>query len=139
MRAALHDLQLEDWLDYATDHVGSLAAFGSGPSGVVGIEERSGYLHGLLVFRVEVELRLGRTMKCEHVVVASLIREAVIARYLLDAIDQIARRNHCTAVQIAIGESSGALARFFEEAGLSRDLIVFRKPLPQLRMAEDRS
>ena len=137
MRAALHDLQLDDWLDYAADHVGSFAAFGSGASGVVGIEEMSGYLHGLLVFRVEVELRLGRTLKCEHVVVANLIREGLIARYLLDAIDRIARSNDCAAIQVAIGEPSGALARFFEEAGLSRDLTVFRKPLPRLRMAED--
>ena len=137
MRAAQRDLQLEEWLRYASGLVGRTTPPLSGPRGIIGIEGNSGYLHGLLVFRVEIELRLGRTLKCEHVVVASLIGEHEVARCLLDAIDQIARVNDCAAVQVAVGEPGGSLTHALEQAGLSRDLAVFRKPLPQIRAAED--
>ena len=52
MQAVHGDLSLGEWLQFASLHLDGDPYQTSDPSGIVGIEGGSGYLHGILVFRV---------------------------------------------------------------------------------------
>ena len=134
MHAVHADLSLGEWLQFASLHLDRDPYQTSDPSGIVGIEGGSGYLHGILVFRVVSELRHGRTLRCEHIVVANLFREDEVAEALIEAIHRLARVNDFAAVTVSLDDPSSVLKTCLEGAGLSEGTTIFYKPITPIQV-----
>lgn len=129
IHAAEMDLSLGQWVRYAKDHLQGIPAHGDGCRGIVTIESDDGYIHGLFLYTVDYDLKLGRSLRCEHVIALDLFHGEKVASSILEAIYALANEHDCGAISVSVQFKNGPFHAMLEHAGHSKDLIVFRKPV----------
>lgn len=129
IHAAEMDLSLGQWVRYAKDHLQGMNVHGDGYRGIATIESDDGYIHGLFLYTVDNELKLGRSLRCEHVIALDLFHGEKVAASILDAIHALAKEHDCGAISVSVQFKNGPLHAMLEHAGHSKELIVFRKPV----------
>lgn len=129
IHAAEIDLSLGQWVRYAKDHLQGTHSHGDGCRGIVTIESDDGYIHGLFLYTVDYDLKLGRSLRCEHVIALDLFHGETVAALILDAIQALAKEHGCGAISVSVQFKNGPFQTLLEHAGHSKDLIVFRKPV----------
>ena len=97
VQTASEDISLEKWHAYADAH---LKRSSTGEKGIVCVENEQGYIHGLLGFRVDMTLRWGRTLICEHLIALHLVNAEPIITAIIDKMDILARDLKCEAIHV---------------------------------------
>jgi hypothetical protein len=129
IHAAEMDLSLGQWVRYAKDHLQGMHNYGDGHRGIVTIESDDDYIHGLFLYAVDCDLKLGRSLRCEHVIALDLFHGEKVAASILEAIQILAKKHDCGAISVSVQFRNGPFHSMLEHAGHSKDLIVFRKPV----------
>lgn len=95
----------------------------------------SGYLHGLCTLADGFDLRCGRTLDVDDLVVANFLDTRSVARALLAGIEDIARRDGYHAVRVNLADGNmphrQAVADALNSVGHVRTMARFAKPLAQ--------
>jgi hypothetical protein len=132
VRAAVSGVDLETW----QGHVRSLGdGMPSRPSGTLGLRNEAGYVCGLLVFRVDQDLRHGRVLAISLFIALDLVNEEEAAGALLQAAEAKARELRCAAMHIRLDAAQKSLMHRFAAAGYRNEVHVFCRrmesgPLP---------
>ncbi len=126
VRTALPDLSLEHWRGFLEDHLRQEA------SGVVVVENRSGIMYACAAFRARQDLRHGRCLDVDPLVVMDLVGAATVAKTLDESLLAFARRFDCSGLRIqlarigALGPEDPAISAFLR-CGLAADALGLSK------------
>ena len=94
-----------------------------------------GYLHGLCTLTDGFDLRCGRTLDVDDLVVANFLDTRSVAQTLLAGIEDIARRGGYHAVRVNLADGNmphrQAVADALNSVGHVRTMARFAKPLAQ--------
>lgn len=85
------------------------------PSGILATRSRNGYIRALATYRTTLELRWGRTLVVDNFLVPGALYNRMCACALLDALDALATKHHCVAIEVQLlpdDERTGVMARF---------------------------
>lgn len=95
--------------------------------GVIAVEDRNGYVRGLMCYRVTDDLVQGRTFDVVHMVLPGLVRQLRAFQALVDAANEFARKYSCFHIRIALpeGEDEAHLGPALADAGLNRVASVY--------------
>ena len=99
VQTASDEISLEKWHAYAEAHLKPHRKGGIGERGIVCVENEQGYIHGLLGFRVDMTLRWGRTLICEHLIALHLLNAEPIITTIIEKMDSLARDLECALHQ----------------------------------------
>lgn len=94
------DISLEKWHAYADAYLKRGPKDGLGEKGIISVENEQGYIHGLLGFRVDMTLRWGRTLMCEHLIALHLVNAEPIITSIIDKMDTLARDLKCEGIHV---------------------------------------
>ncbi len=94
-------LSLDRWQRYARARVEAEYSH-PGSAGIVAIENRQGYIHGLFGYRVDMDLRCGRVLLCENLVALGLFDAEAVLDVLVEAMESLARDKHCGAIHVRV-------------------------------------
>lgn len=100
VRMAAPGLAVEQWRAFAAAVLKSGAA--GGRTGIMTVQDRLGYLHGLFSYTVGEHLRHGRVLSVDNFVVLDLFDVPGIAQPLLQAMDGLARSLDCAAIHTTL-------------------------------------
>lgn len=114
VRAWYPGVSLEAWREYTQALAGEAA---SRQSGIVGIRNEAGYLCGLFVFRIEVDLGLGRVLVVDPVAALDFVDPKTVAQAMLDAGDATAHRLQCSATRFRVPDARAWFAKFLQTSG----------------------
>ena len=103
VRAAMPDLSLERWRDFASRAVGEPAV--SPPPGIMLVESAQGYIYGLCAYRLQHDIRHGRVLVIEELVTLGLVDGASVAATLIAALEERARELGCAAMNLNMSDS----------------------------------
>ena len=94
------EVSLKKWHAYADAYLNRGSKGSIGESGIVCVENEQGYIHGLLGFRVDMTLRWGRTLICEHLIALHLVNAEPIITTIIEKMDALARDLECEAIHV---------------------------------------
>lgn len=100
VQTASEEISLEKWHAYADAYLKRNRKGSIGESGIVSVENEQGYIHGLLGFRVDMTLRWGRTLICEHLIALHLVNAEPIITTIIEKMDALARDLKCEAIHV---------------------------------------
>lgn len=127
------DLSFERWKKYAAGRLTPGASASRAHTGIVAVENSQGYLQGLFGYRVDTDLKWGLTLQCENLVALSLVKPGPVFAVLMEAMESLARKRGCKALQVTVRQPSEDQPRigrrYLETAGLSAESIRFCKHL----------
>ena len=132
VRSLAPDVPLRRWLAYAR-HLKSRG-------GILGLYGEEGGLFGLLTYRAEECLQLGRVLLVENFHTFELNSSAPGRKALCEAVEALAREGGYSAVQLIVGgrgyvDSASSKLRGWEALGHSADQVVLTKSLAGCRTA----
>ncbi|MCP4330126.1 MAG: hypothetical protein GY791_17015 [Alphaproteobacteria bacterium] len=132
IQAAFADLSLEDWTRFARIQIEDVR-LPRVNSGIVAVENESGYLHGLFSFKIVDDGLVGRVLNCDHFVVLELLPIGEPLAKLVSAANRLGRDNNCVQVHICIptrvsfhDEASSPMIKLLNDAGFDRESVRFR-------------
>ena len=125
-RTALPEVSAKQWSDYARN--------ARAQGGLLGLVGAQGTLFGFVSYRIGAALRHGRTLQIDHFVTLELSRSAPGRRALCGAVEALARKQGCTAIEVRMdsrGYADGgtAKAQGWTSLGHSLEAVVFTKSL----------
>ena len=100
VQTASEEISLEKWHAYADAYLKRAPKGSIGDTGIVCVENEQGYIHGLLGFRVDMTLRWGRTLICEHLIALHLVNAEPIITAIIEKMDVLARDLKCEAIHV---------------------------------------
>ncbi|HEY7688143.1 MAG TPA: hypothetical protein VH835_05600 [Dongiaceae bacterium] len=117
------------------------AAYAAGPGGEAAPKRRvlvacnpAGYLHGLCTLCGGIDLRHGRALDVEDVVVVSFLDAGSVTRALLDGIEDLARRDGFSEIRVHLPDGDlphrQAVADTLGSGGHVRIAACYAKLLP---------
>ena len=72
------------------------------PSGILAARSPNGYIRALAIYRTTLELRWGRTLVVDNFLVPGPLYNRMCASALLDALDALAAKHHCVAIEVQL-------------------------------------
>ena len=121
-----------EWIAYAS---GRPPLKSGSPRRVLVASNPGGYLHGLCTLVDGFDLRCGRTLDVDDLVVANFLDTRSVAQTLLAGIEDIARRGGYHEVRVNLADSNmphrQAVADALNSVGHVRTMARFAKPLAQ--------
>ena len=126
IHAALPDVALATWRDFARGFVGLPAPF---PAGAIGLRNEAGYLCGVLTYRIDRDLRHGMALSVDIFAALDVTGEAAAMRALLHAAEAKAQELRCAAIRIHIEGRNRKQPRQFAASGFRQQASVFAKEL----------
>lgn len=121
-----------DWVAYAS---GRLPLKSGSARRVLVASNPGGYLHGLCTLADGFDLKCGRTLDVDDLVVANFLDTRSVAQALLAGIEDIARRGSYHAVRVNLADGNmphrQAVADALNSGGHVRTMARFAKPLAQ--------
>lgn len=158
--AFVPELQVDRWRSFAASLMATGAARraarakaeagveedGSGLAGIMTVQSRRGYIHGLFCYAVEEHLRHGRVLEVDNFVVMDMFDADSVALVLLRSMDQLARAFNCQAIHTQIPGAPGhrieddtvPLLRAFRQDGHMVENLRLCKPLDGANDNSDR-
>lgn len=122
----------ESWVGYAN---GRLGADGSSPRRVLVASNPAGYLHGLCTLSDGFDLRSGRTLIVDDLIVADFLDTRSVAHALLTGVEEVARKGGYHAVRVSLADGNlphrQAVADALNSEGHVRTMACYSKPLAQ--------
>lgn len=105
-------------------------------AGIMTVQSKRGYIHGLFSYGVDEHLRHGRILQVENFVVLDLFDPAAAAAVLLRAMDQLARGFSCGAIHTNLpdrmrdgGDLPSSILNYFRTEGHAVDTLRLCKAL----------
>jgi hypothetical protein len=127
--AALPDVALANWRAFVAPF-----AAGAGPAGgVLGTVGEGGYLCGLLVYRLDRDLRHGAVLEIDLFIAVDLVDRAAAIRGLIGASEAKASELGCRLVRIRLGADHLGIAADLGRSGYQPDAQLLAKPLDSAR------
>lgn len=129
-----HRLKEAAWSEYAAALVGMCDE--GLCHGIMTVQNRDGYIHGLSAHHLKHELRGGRILEIENFVVVNLVGAKTATRILLESLEGIARTQHCRCISLklldprlrrSLRRMSGPHRDIFEAAGFHGEPLRLRK------------
>lgn len=129
VQAAAPGVTLEQWRAFATNPPGENGM------GLVGVFNEQGYIVGLFAYRREPHLQHGRILRICHLAAVDLIDAEPVLQTLLQAIDEQAQAQGCSAILMAtppsyLKVSAHWMHPLFAARGYSLDSTQIRKVPP---------
>ncbi len=124
VRAVGGNIELAQWRTFARRIIDVPAG---SASGAIGLRSPAGYVCGLVVYRVEQDLRHGPVLAIDLFTALDLVNEERAIRALMQLADAKARELNCAATHIRIGASQKSLIPHFAAAGHSQEATLFCK------------
>jgi len=133
VQTALPGMTLEAWRRFARCLVDGSA--GPLARGALGLRNAAGYVCGLLIFRVDHDLRHGKVLAVDLFIALDLLNEEEAGSALLQAVEAKARELQCTATHIRLDAGQKSLPRRLLRSGHCKEAELFCKmieaaPLP---------
>jgi len=136
IQAAYAGLSAQDWMRFAELQV-------QGPqrrpsrTGIIAVENASGYMHGLFTFTIVEDGLVGRALTCDHFVVLDLLSVGRPFAVLIEAAQDLGRGADCDQVQLCIPSRWTApdavrspVVRLLNEAGFGCQSLRFQHAEP---------
>ena len=105
------------------------------PRRILVASNSGGYLHGLCTLVDGFDLRCGRTLDVEDLIVANFLDSRSVAHTLLGGVEDIARGGGYHAVRVSLADGNmphrQAVADALNSVGHVRTMARFAKPLAQ--------
>lgn len=99
------DLTVQRWRQFASAALPADGDAGSGGDrGIMTLQNDRGYILGLFSHAVCDHLRLGRVLGVDNLMVADLFDAGGAMEALLEAMERLARENHCVAIHTDLPE-----------------------------------
>lgn len=117
VQSACGELALETWRGYAAIRSAPGGVIPDGGGGVVSVEGARSYIHGLFDYRIDIDLRCGRTLVCDNIVALDLLDAKSVLAVLFEAMESLAAQNRCQAVHVSVPEGGTALLCRLEDSG----------------------
>jgi hypothetical protein len=114
VRAWYPSVSLATWRDFARTLAGETSA---PQSSIIGVRNEAGYLSGLFVYRVEVDLERGRVLVIDPVAALDFINVGVVAQAMIDAAQAITLRLGCSATCFRIPDEQAWFAGHLKKSG----------------------
>lgn len=95
VQAAVPDVTLEQWRAFATNPPGENGM------GLVGVFNEQGYIVGLFAYRREPHLQHGHILRICHLAAVDLVDSEPVLQALLQAIEDQAKAQDCSAILMA--------------------------------------
>lgn len=127
IHAALPDVTLATWRDFARGFVGLPAPYSAG---ALGLRNEAGYLCGILTYRIDRDLRHGTALSVDIFAALDVTGEAAAMRALLHAAEAKAQELRCAAIRIHVDGSKGKRPQQFAASGFRQQTSVFSKQVP---------
>jgi hypothetical protein len=126
IHAALPDVTLATWRDFARGFVGLPSPY---PAGAIGLRNEAGYLCGVLTYRIDRDLRHGTVLSVDIFAALDVTGEEAAMRALLQAAEAKAHELRCGVARIQIDGHKGARAQRLVASGYREQASVFSKQL----------
>lgn len=97
VQSIIPDLDVSVWRDFAEQ----IGARPEDQAGIITVQNK-GYIHGLFSYAIEPHLLHGRLLLIDNVFVLDLFNPRAVAEALLDAVDGLAARLTCGAIQTTL-------------------------------------
>jgi hypothetical protein len=117
VRSAPGEITLEKWRSYAAIRSAPGGVIPDGGGGVISVESARGYIHGLFDYRIDIDLRCGRTLVCGNIVALDLLNAKSVLAVLFEAMESLAAQRRCQAVHVSVPEGGTVLLSRLEDAG----------------------
>lgn len=126
IHAALPDVSLATWRDFARGFVGLPSPY---PAGAIGLRNEAAYLCGVLTYRIDRDLRHGTVLSVDIFAALDVTGEEAAMRALLLAAEAKAHELRCGVARIQIEGSAGGRAQRLAASGYRQQASVFCKEL----------
>lgn len=126
IHAALPDVSLATWRDFARGFIGLPSPY---PAGAIGLRNEAGYLCGILTYRVDRDLRHGTVLSVDIFAALDVTGEEAAMRALLLAAEAKAHELRCGVARIQIEGRQGARTQRLLASGYRQQSSVFSKAL----------
>lgn len=120
------EIGLAAWRRFALPLVRGKAA----RKGIVALHGDRQYLCGLFVWRIDQDLRHGRTLVVDYAIGLDMVSQDAVTMALVDAIEDAARRLKCGAVHSHVGSARGPVPDRMSRTGYQTEGVVLCKRLP---------
>ncbi len=124
VRAVGGDIELAQWRSFARRIIDVPAG---SASGAIGLRSAAGYVCGLVLYRVEHDLRHGPVLAIDLFTALDLFNEERAIRSLIQLVDAKARELSCAATHIRLGTSQKSLIPIFAAEGHNQEATLFCK------------
>lgn len=122
--AAIPTVDLATWRSFVQPMVN---AEPTGSEGVIGLRNEAGYLCGLMVYRVDRDLKSGAMLAIDLLVALDLVNEMAAGHALLQAAEAKALELRCSGIHIRLGSEQKALIRCLDAGGYRSSANLYRK------------
>lgn len=129
IRQAVPTLELSAWLRFARQLTGVRRADQCGI--VAARREGRAFPCGLFCYRIEVDLRRGRTLIADHFVALDLLDPGAVVAALVEALEELAARLDCQAVRSVVHGGTPGVADELRAAGHRPEAELLLKELLQ--------
>jgi hypothetical protein len=123
-RSLLPALELEAWLAFARARIDRMPS-----GGIMGVQDRRGYFHGLLGFEVRGDLLDGTVLDVGWATATDLLNRAGAAAVLSRELEAMAARLNCAGVQVRLRPEQQHLRRWLEDEGHVLRSLILEKPV----------
>ena len=108
VRLAAPQISLEDWRDFARS---SISPSEAPESGILTVEDESGYIMGLVGYVVDYDLEHGRTLIAKNLMALADTDKGrqEVAFALISALEDLASHQRCGAIRTIVHEPKAAL------------------------------
>jgi len=147
--ASVPDLEVERWRNFATGVLGDAGGRRNGRgrtatppeeetpglAGIMTVQSRRGYIHGLFCYAVEEDLRHGKVLAVDNFVVLDLFDTEAAASVLMRSMEHLARSFGCCAIHTQLPDPGQApvehnpMLRAFRNDGHVVENLRLCKPL----------
>jgi hypothetical protein len=121
-RSLLPALELDAWSSFARRRIGGMP-----DSGIIGLQDRRGYFHGLLGYEVRNDLLGGRILAVDWATSMELFGNADAVALLARELDAMATRLGCAGIEIRLKPEQRRLRRWLEREGHTLQSVVIEK------------
>jgi hypothetical protein len=112
---------LEAWSNFV--------AFFSGQGGVLALRDPADYLCGILVYRLDQDVELGRILEVPFFTTVDMANSLRVVRALLDAAENRAFELGCTGLYIRLQRDQAGLATRLRRLGLAQGAELMSMPI----------
>jgi hypothetical protein len=126
VNATAPEIDLARWRSFAAPLTDGAA---HPSSGAIGLRNEAGYACGLLIYRVERDLRRGAVLAIDLFVALDLVKGDDATRALLQVAETKASELHCSALHIRSDLAQKALCDRLTAAGHRREASLFFKEI----------
>lgn len=122
--AAMPAVDLATWRSFVQPMINAEPI---GSAGVIGLRNEAGYLCGLMVYRIDRDLKNGATLAVDLLVALDLVNVTAAGRALLQAAEAKALERHCAGIHIRLGSEQKTLAECLDASGYRSSANLYRK------------